>query len=1047
MDTNPPKAATQLRSAYDVVVVGGGPAGTAAAVGYARRGATALLVEANPKAAGRFAGEWIHPSGARILRDLELTPHAETAEHAPCRGFAVFPDDGSEPVRLDYDTPDGVIGFSCEHGDLVNHLRRQAAEIPGLDYLPLARVIGIEGEDVCIQRKGKDELRIRAGVIVGADGRSSVVRKHLRGEEAADVVSHMAGLTLKDIELPFEGYGTVLLGGPGPVLLYRIAPNLVRACIDLPASHPGGRRDARYLWEAFRARFPAALRGAFRRALESEKLIWACNRFHPRAFYGSGNIALVGDAVGFYHPLTASGITVGLKDGKALYEAAKVSDYHRGREPESYVPELLSNALNQVFVREDESAAAIRSAVFETWRKKPAERDRTMHILAGDEVRLPEFAKAFVKVAGQALGDTLTRRPTSSIPSDIAAFVEWAQWPAATAMPAMLRRRIRGASSALHPMQGIKIRPSSPDLGDALEDTTTVDLDVDALLAKVAPDEGMTAHTPVFHAAEALATSVRERRELSRLREDLAVLVALTPETPADRRATASALATLQRAYQGLEAATVAKAQAALVRATRGEQRKEGAFGVSLAHTALGLETLAFSGVPTYDPAIRRALRALAAGQHADGSWGDAVTTALVARAIFTSEVALVDAAERGLATLEAASYLGPEAGEALALYRDLRTQRLVPPKARRKAPKVVIGKPNAADLAYCKDALLAVSRTFARPIQMLEEPLQTAVMCGYLLCRIADTIEDHDGFTVAERDARYALWLEALVKYRERPDHAAVRAFEASFEGVDGVPAEMELAMKTGTVLRVFATLPDGMQVKTLRWVAEMTRGMQLYSHRAPGHDGIAALHTVEDLERYCYFVAGTVGHMLTDLFVEAFGEEGGPMELGLRKDAEAFGVGLQLVNILKDVTDDRERAVSFIPRVATEEKGLPIGDLTDPAKRDVAHASVAPLFDRAEDRLRRALEYTLAIPADQVAVRLFCLLPLWMAARTLVHARGNDAMFTAGQAVKISRAEVEQLINECVQNARDDVALRNGYAQLWQAPASSPRPAATVH
>ena len=78
---------------------------------------------------------------------------------------------------------------------------------------------------------------------------------------------------------------------------------------------------------------------------------------------------------------------------------------------------------------------------------------------------------------------------------------------------------------------------------------------------------------------------------------------------------------------------------------------------------------------------------------------------------------------------------------------------------------------------------------------------------------------------------------------------------------------------------------------------------------------------------------------------------------------------------------------------------------------------------------------------------MRLFCLLPLWMAARTLVHARGNDAMFTAGQAVKISRAEVEQLINECVQNARDDVALRNGYAQLWQAPASSPRPAATVH
>ncbi|MEM1417855.1 MAG: FAD-dependent oxidoreductase, partial [Myxococcota bacterium] len=596
-----PRAAEQLRSTYDVVVVGAGPAGTATAVGYARRGATVLLVEANPKAAGRFAGEWIHPSGARILRDLDLTPHAQTAEHAPCWGFAVFPDDGTEPVRLDYDTPDGVIGFSCEHGDLVRHLRRRAAELPGLDYLPLARVTGLEGEDVRIQRKGQDELRVRAGIVVGADGRSSVVRKHLRGEEAADVVSHMAGLTLRDVEIPYEGYGTVLLGGPGPVLLYRIAPNQVRACIDLPASHPGGRRDARYLWEAFRARFPESLRGAFRKALESEKLVWACNRFHPRSFYGAGNIALVGDAVGFYHPLTASGITVGLKDGKALYEAPKVSDYHRGREPESYVPELLSNALNQVFVREDESAAAIRSAVFETWRKKPAERDRTMHILAGDEVRLPEFAKAFVKVAGQAITETLTRRPTASVPGDIAAFVEWAQWPAATAMPAALRRRIRGASSALYPMQGIKIRPSSPDLGDALEDMATVELDVDALLAKVAPDEGVSAHTPVFHAAEGLLASVREKRDLAQLRGDLAALVAFTPKTPADRRETARALAALKSAHPGLEASTVKRSLEALVTATRKEQRKDGAFGVSLAHTALGLETLAYAGVPTFD--------------------------------------------------------------------------------------------------------------------------------------------------------------------------------------------------------------------------------------------------------------------------------------------------------------------------------------------------------------------------------------------------------------------------------------------------------------
>jgi len=237
--------------------------------------------------------------------------------------------------------------------------------------------------------------------------------------------------------------------------------------------------------------------------------------------------------------------------------------------------------------------------------------------------------------------------------------------------------------------------------------------------------------------------------------------------------------------------------------------------------------------------------------------------------------------------------------------------------------------------------------------------------------------------------------------------------------------------------VLRVFRAIPEAMQRKASRWVEEMVRGMQLYSHRQPDADGFMALQTVEDLERYCYFVAGTVGHLLTDLFVEAFSEEGSALEANLRKNAEAFGLGLQLVNILKDVTDDRTRNVSFVPRTVCAEAGTDIVSLVDLDKRDKAHAAVAPLFDRAQAHLHRALEYTLAIPKDQVAVRLFCLLPLWMAVRTLVHGRGNDAMFTAGSPVKIAREEVERLIAECVARAQDDDALRAHYDQLWKAPA----------
>jgi farnesyl-diphosphate farnesyltransferase len=211
------------------------------------------------------------------------------------------------------------------------------------------------------------------------------------------------------------------------------------------------------------------------------------------------------------------------------------------------------------------------------------------------------------------------------------------------------------------------------------------------------------------------------------------------------------------------------------------------------------------------------------------------------------------------------------------------------------------------------------------------------------------------------------------------------------------------------------------------------MARGMELYSHRTPNESGITALHTLEDLQRYCYYVAGTVGHMLTELFVAEM-QDGSPERArNMRENAESFGLALQLVNILKDVTDDRERGVSFIPRTLCEAQGISVEQLLQPEHRAEAHGAVRPIFEVAERMLDRALTYTLAIPPSEQGMRLFCLLPLWMAVRTLVIAKGNDGMFIADRPVKITRDEVERLIADCVQHCSQDDALRSHYAALW--------------
>jgi farnesyl-diphosphate farnesyltransferase len=46
-------------------------------------------------------------------------------------------------------------------------------------------------------------------------------------------------------------------------------------------------------------------------------------------------------------------------------------------------------------------------------------------------------------------------------------------------------------------------------------------------------------------------------------------------------------------------------------------------------------------------------------------------------------------------------------------------------------------------DEAWCYEAVQGVSRTFALTVDVLEEPMSTHICLGYLLCRVADTVED----------------------------------------------------------------------------------------------------------------------------------------------------------------------------------------------------------------------------------------------------------------------------------------------------------------
>ena len=384
---------------YDAAIVGAGPVGSLCALAHARKGARVALLEANPRASARLAGEWLHPPAVRTLRDIGIDidrlPRA-----TPGKGFVVFPEDGSEPILLPY--PDGSRGLACDHALLVACLRDAIADEAGVDFISHARVNAVDDGRVAFSVNG-DERSITAARIVGADGRASIVRQSLGLSTDPVLCSRMLGVTIDGADLPFEGYGHVVLGGPGPILIYGLADGCVRVIVDLPLDRWTPRDRIAFLSESCAGLLPGALGPAFVEALRAGQFHAAANQLRPRVTYGSPHRVLIGDAAGHYHPMTAVGMTLGFGDALTLAENERFRDFTAERFRATRIPEFLAMGLYEVFADHRVEAVVLRSAIYRGWRANSAYRDRTTRILACEDRSATGMTLAFCGTVARAL--------------------------------------------------------------------------------------------------------------------------------------------------------------------------------------------------------------------------------------------------------------------------------------------------------------------------------------------------------------------------------------------------------------------------------------------------------------------------------------------------------------------------------------------------------------------------------------------------------------------------------------------------------------------
>ncbi len=193
-----------------------------------------------------------------------------------------------------------------------------------------------------------------------------------------------------------------------------------------------------------------------------------------------------------------------------------------------------------------------------------------------------------------------------------------------------------------------------------------------------------------------------------------------------------------------------------------------------------------------------------------------------------------------------------------------------------------------------------------------------------------------------------------------------------------------------------------------------------------------VKGLARSSDLDDYCYYVAGVVGEMLTDLFCD-YSPDIARNRPSLSAMAASFAQGLQMTNILKDVWEDRSRGACWLPQEVFTRHGVDLAQLSSEPFDPRFGAGFRELIGVAHAHLRNALEYTLLIPREETGIRRFCLWAIGLAVLTLRKIERNPR-FTAGAQVKITRSAVGMTLLLTKIALRNDWLLRRLFAQAAQ-------------